>query len=332
MKERKRIVLILLLSIFILNLINTVNVLGEQIVLNNNNKEYIIVDITGNGDYKSIMDAIDNAQSDYTIFIKKGEYSEIINIKKQINLIGEDRENTLINTISTTNKYAINIGASGTKIQHLTIKNSGPGIYTSGIRITASNTEINNCKIFETPIGIAIWTSNNVIKNCIFEGCKDEGIALLGTSNSQCNNNKILNCIFQENCDGIELQYASKNTIENCEFYNNTHSGIDAICSQNNENIISNCKIINNNVHGIYFSSSSNNKIVDCTIANNKNGNIILLKNSENNEIINVIYEIEQKTEKITEQTTTLIREFQQRFLRNYYFGKNYESMHWRNF
>jgi parallel beta-helix repeat protein len=285
MKRAIRIVSLTLLTAILLNLTVVMNVQAEQITLTNNEKNTIIVDINEDGDYKSIQEAINNAQPGSKIYIKKGEYCEIINIKKQIELIGEDKEHTLINPVSESNKFAINLGAPNAKIRDLSIKNRGPGLYTSGVRITASSTEIDNCKIYDTPVGIAIWTSDNIIKDCYFKGCKDEGIALLGTSYSDCNNNKIINSVFQENCDGIELQYSSRNTIDNCEFYDNTHSGIDAIASSNDENIISNCEIYNNEAQGVYLASSSDNQIIDCLISDNKNGNVVMSKNSYNNEI-----------------------------------------------
>jgi len=320
MKRRVRIAALALFTILFFNLAIVLSVQAEQIIITDIEKNVIIVDINGEGDYSSIQDAINNAQTGSKIYIKKGEYSEIINIRKQIELIGEDKNLTLINPISETNKYAIYLGADKAIIRDLSIKNRGPGLYTSAIRITASNTEIYNCNIFDTPVGIAIWTSDNKIENCYFSGCKDEGIALIGTSYSDCSNNKITNCIFIKNCDGIELQYSSRNTIDNCDFYENTHSGIDAIAKSNDENIISNCEIYNNDAHGIYLASSSNNQIIDCIISDNKNGDIVINKNSYNNEIINTdsnkVDNEEDKKEDPTRQINPFMIIFLQRFSR----------------
>ncbi|UCB58956.1 MAG: right-handed parallel beta-helix repeat-containing protein [Thermoplasmatales archaeon] len=247
----------------------------------------LIVDLKGFGDYRSIQDAINNAELGSTIYIKTGEYSEIIDIKKLIYLIGENKDTTIINPISEENKYAIRLGAPGSYLSSLTIINGASGLYSTGIKISASNTEIYNCNFYDTPVGLAVWTSGNNIENCFCKGCKDEGIALLGSKNSECIENQIKNCLFYDNCDGIELQYSSKNKIENCKFYNNTHSGIDAIAKLNDNNIILNCEIYNNKVHGIYLSASSNNQIINCNMANNKDGNIVMNKYSFDNQVIN---------------------------------------------
>jgi parallel beta-helix repeat protein len=157
-----------------------------------------------------------------------------------------------------------------------------------------------------------MFTSGNLVKNCEFWGCKDEGIALIGSSFSDCKNNKIIDSIFHDNCDGIELQYAKENTISDCEFFNNYHTGIDAISSENDRNEIINCKIYNNTVHGIYLHSSSENLISDCMFSNNIDGDIIETKNSKNNKIINSLYEHELNN--IREMLLNFLMFFQKRY------------------
>lgn len=278
------ILLIILLMYLQINIFTNAH---ADIIKSDTVKSYGIVDKTGGGDYKTIQDAVNNAPDDSTIYITAGIYNETINIKNRIKLVGEDKDKTIINPISEENKYAICLGAPGVIISNLNITNGAPGLYTTAVQISAPNTKIYNCNIHDTPIGIAIWTSNNTIENCIFNRCSDEGIALLGSKYSQCNNNRITNCIFYDNCDGIEMQYSSNNIISHCSFYENSHMGIDAIASSNNENTISNCEIYNNAVNGIYLASSSNNNIIDCSISNNRDGDVVTTKNSFNNDIEN---------------------------------------------
>ena len=270
---------ILIIAILFFQL--TINASGLQI--SKSEDSYIIVDKTSNGDYTSIQQAIDDAKPGSTIFVKNGEYFELIEINKKINLVGENKENTIINPESKKNKYAVLVSESGTKIEGFTIKNRGPGIYTSSLRILVDSVIIEGCNIVDTPVGITVWSSGNIINNCYFSGCADEGIALIGSNYLKCENNRITNCTFYDNCDGIELQLSSGNFISDCEFYENTHTGIDAIRESNNNNVITNCKIFRNQVHGIYFASSNDNQIIDCEIYDNLADNIFFNKNSKNN-------------------------------------------------
>jgi parallel beta-helix repeat protein len=246
----------------------------------------VIVDKNGNGDYQTINKAIKNSPVGSEIYIRNGEYKEILEIKKQIYLIGEGKDTTIINPISKENKYAVLLGAPEIKINKLSITNGAPGLYTSAIRITADNIEIKNCNIYNTPVGISVWSSNNKIENCDFNNCKDEGIALIGSSYYECNNNQITNCRFIENGDGIELAYSSNNIISGCEFYRNSYAGIDSISSSNKKNTIIDCKISENKVYGIYLGSSSENKIMNCDVTNNKQGAIVENGEFHQNEII----------------------------------------------
>ena len=270
----------------LIQLVFTIDVAGINITTGSQQHD-LVVDKSGNGDFTSIQQAIDYARSGSTVYVKSGEYTEIVEIKKSLSLVGEDKESTLINPISEENKYAVYVGVPNVVVSGFTITNGAPGLYPQSIKIVADSNKISDCNIFDTSVGIAIWTNNNIIENCVFKGCRDEGIALLGSKNNPCNYNTISNCVFYSNCDGIELQYSSENTISYCEIYENTHSGIDAIASNNNKNIISNCNIYSNNVHGIYLSSSKENKIVNCEIKNNVDGDIIMNKYSTDNEIIN---------------------------------------------
>jgi len=136
-------------------------------------------------------------------------------------------------------------------------------IYESGIDINEDNQIIENMVFYDIPIGIAVWSSNNLIANCTFIGCSDEGILLIGS------NNVIDNCVFYGCVDGIELQKSSDNTIINCRFLNNTHAGIDAIRENNNNNNFISC-LFYGNPYGCFFKESENNRFIDCNFMYNK--------------------------------------------------------------
>ncbi len=110
MKRSIKIIALSLTIILLAQLIIIVNAQAEQIILTNN-EGYLIVDKNGDGNFKTIQEAVNHAQSGSTVYVKKGVYSEIIVIKKQISLVGEDKDSTLISPISEKNKYAIHLGA-----------------------------------------------------------------------------------------------------------------------------------------------------------------------------------------------------------------------------
>jgi parallel beta-helix repeat protein len=227
----------------------------------------------------SLQEAINRASPESTLQLEAATYTEILVINKPLHLSGRGSMDTCLNVNSAVNGYAIVVSAEGVTISNLTIINQGPGLYTTGIKVCADHTIIRNCTFSHTPIGIALWTSTNTISNCEFNGCDDEGIALLGTEITPCSNNIISSCTFHNNCDGIELQYATHNSISSCMFAHNTHAGLDLIVSNNTDNTISHCMFQGNEGFGLYLAKSSQNRIIECSFSNDT---VLLVHASEN--------------------------------------------------
>jgi parallel beta-helix repeat protein len=275
-KHTKRL-LILLTTVLFLSITFFVPGINGVTPQKNTVQDPVIVEDISRGT-TTIQDAIDCAQPNSTIHLPAGTYTEILTINKPLHLKGEGTTRTFVSPTSANNGYALRIIAKGVTLSDLDITNKGPGLYTTGVKISASNTTIQNCTFHDTPIGIAIWSSENTISSCEFSGCDDEGLVLLGTSTTACTNNTISSCDFYENCDGIELQYATDNTIDSCTFIQNTHAGIDAIESNNNNNIISHCEFTANQGFGLYLAGSSHNMITGCSFVDDS---ITLLHASE---------------------------------------------------
>ena len=72
---------------------------------------------SGEGNYSSIQQAVDDATDGDIIFVYSGTYNESVLVNKQIKLIGENRDNTII----AATGYAINITANNVEILQFTI-------------------------------------------------------------------------------------------------------------------------------------------------------------------------------------------------------------------
>ena len=97
---------------------------GESGVKNTNRGSKILyVGGTGAGNYTKIQDAVDNASNGDTVFVFKGIYKEHINVTKTLNLIGENRNNTIIN--GSNKGTIVNISANWVNISNFNIRNSG---------------------------------------------------------------------------------------------------------------------------------------------------------------------------------------------------------------
>ncbi|MFC1749571.1 nitrous oxide reductase family maturation protein NosD [Pseudomonadota bacterium] len=118
----------------------------------------IYVDDDGEADYNNIQDAIDAASENDTIFVYSGWYNETLLIEKQVTLIGENRETTLIDGGGRDD--VITLGSERIKISNFTIQNScndvRVGWWKAGIRILSSHVIIEENIIQNNLLGIFI--------------------------------------------------------------------------------------------------------------------------------------------------------------------------------
>jgi len=215
----------------------------------------------------NIQTIIDHAPPNTTLHLTAGTYTEIISINTSLRLQGDGPTQTILQTISSTNGYAIRITANGVTLNGLHISNQGSGLYATGVKLCAEHTTIQNCTFHDTPIGIADWGSKNTITDCDFYDCDDEGIVLLSTTATPCTHTIITTCRFTNNCDGIELQYTQDTLIDSCTFTSNTHAGIDAIATHTTNTTLSHCTFHDNQGYGLYLAEATHTQIASCTFS-----------------------------------------------------------------
>lgn len=198
----------------------------EKPIMPSSNGKTLYVGGSGPNNYTKIQDAINDSSGGDTVFVydDSSPYNEDIKISKSINLIGENRETTVIN--GTKYKDVVFIDkVNRVNINGFTIQNSGDlHHYYSGIKLDSSSF----CII-----------SNNILRNNS-EGV-NIGINYCDSDDSRiCRRNVISNNLFYNNyiewggylergC-GIEIAYAFNTRITQNTFINNQNS-IVIICS-----------------------------------------------------------------------------------------------------
>jgi len=216
--------------------------------------------------FLTIQDAIDNNDTldGHTIYVKNGTYYENVIVNKTINLIGEDKNSTIVD--DNGGGDIIYVSADRVNISGFHIKNSGD----NGIRVESNYNNISHNIIgFNDECGIELsHSSNNIISfNHIHNNSQAEcGISL----DEYCNSNIISWNRIENQSIGIMFFISKNNTITENEILNN-HDGIliQITCSENTINR----NIIKNNFLGIYINGDNfpcdNNSIFHNTLMNN---------------------------------------------------------------
>jgi len=167
---------------------------------------------SGPGNYSTIQEAIDDANPGDTVFVydDSSPYYENVVIEKTINLVGEDKDTTIID---------------GSRV--------GDGVYVSANCVNISRFKIQNCKekcIYLVDCNETIISGNILVNS-------DWGIQLVNS-----NDNKIIDCQISSNMWGINIgsnisSSGNNNTISNCVISNNFALGVHLFsCLNNNIN------------------------------------------------------------------------------------------------
>jgi len=297
MKKKKYIqkffTITIILLLFGTSILPIVSSLSYQISFNGSlDGNTLYVGGNGPGNYTKIQDAIDNASNGDTVFVynDSSPYSENITIDKSIQLIGEDRDSTLIN--GTGIIYTIDIKADDVNVQGFSIQNQ-----LGGIRVRSNNNKIinNNISSSHRPaISVEFnfpdcrYLNNTISENII--ACRNcQGIITWSNSTFITNN-----YIREHDSGGIAV-YSDNNIISSNTVINEID--VDPMFLMGDIHVVGNNNIIQNNTliglpdktaKGIFIGGSgSRNNIVSNTIENYEYYGIHIYHEANNNSISN---------------------------------------------
>ena len=245
--------------------------------------------------YKTITEGVNNAKKGDIIYILKGKYSEQIIIDKSLHIIGENKEETIID--ANYNEYCFEINVENTQIEGLTIKNAGGYKENSLVKIKANNTKISDCILKRSKVGIFLnKTSENTIDNCTVYLC-GKGIYSKNSEKLKIKNTEVCNCgiglnliesndiqvkntYIHESGYAVFSDYSSNLSFEKCAVCDNNDNGGGVGLFNSNDIDFENCNIYHN---GFGFRIINSNKInIDyCNVQNNTHFGVWMEEDSE---------------------------------------------------
>jgi len=237
---------------------------------------------------KTIQEGIDNATVGDTVFVYNGTYYGIIMVNKPLSLLGEDKNNTVID--AAENNFNVIVSADSVNISKFTITNtSESSTFSVGLFIQHSNhsTISDNIIISNWGRGIRIDDSDNiVVKNNTFID-NGEGLAVQICSNTTIIDNNFFN-------DGLEIflcEYSIviNNTVngKHIVYYENVSDKIiDVNAGQvilyRCENITVQNQELTKTTTGILLFESNNCSLLDNNISSNKNKGLAMIYSDYN--------------------------------------------------
>jgi len=310
------VVIILLFSIL------TISSYGKNQIASFIDGKILYVGGLGPGNYSSIQDAINDICIGGTVFVYNGTYCENIVINKNVNLVGEDRNFTVID--GRGSNKAVRIAADNVCVNGFTIRNttrykhiwmsSGVEIYESNFVSIKNNVFLDNYNSVSIMNSTGCFFRDNIMFNCSisFYGFSLEYyVHDIDTSNIA--NGKLIyyyrNCnglstpsdageLILVNCSGftvsnlaisnvsisVQLCYSHDNIVKDNRFFNNAE-GIYLF--ESDHNVIRNNTCYGNDWDGIFLYFSEHNIVKNNNCS--KNGGGIILYDSMYNKIVSNI-------------------------------------------
>ena len=197
----------------------------------------------GEGNYSRIQSAIENASEGANIFVYNGSYYENIIIDIPLRLIGENKNNTIIDGGGINS--VITIISDNVSITGFTIESSGDRFPDAGIAVRSNNNLI---------------TENILIYNFY-------GMVLLSASSNLIADNHIVD---NHQC-GIYFSGATHNRLINNVVENQPFNGF-GLYDFSNSNIIQGNTLIHNQLNGVNIRDSFDNTVIGNTFIENHIG------------------------------------------------------------
>lgn len=206
-------------------------------------KPTLYVGGSGPGNYTRIQAALDNVTTGGTVIVFPGTYHEHIVVTTPVHLIGDNKDNTIID--GDNEEYVVSLGAGNSTLSGFTIMHSGRTFPEAGVYVKSDKNIV----------------SGNILTENYY------GMRLESTKNNTITSNEI---IYNLRC-GIYFSRASDNILTGNIVSNHSFNGFGLYEFSNNNTLLENI-LSQNNFSGINIRDSMGNHVVDNRIFGDRIG------------------------------------------------------------
>ncbi|MEA5565301.1 right-handed parallel beta-helix repeat-containing protein [Anabaena sp. UHCC 0399] len=235
------------------------------------NKSTITVSKLAGSDYKTIAEAIENAQPNTRIVVQPGLYLEGVVINKPLEIIGDGSTADIV--IESQNSDCIIMKSDHAKVSGLTLRctagKNNKKFYA--VDIPQGELVLENCNISSDSLAcVAIHnsTANPIIRNCEIHDSKASGVFVYDSGQGT-----IEDCyIFNSTLSGVTIQEGGNPTVQRCRIRD---GGI--LIDKDGRGNISNCEIFSTTLGaGIEIRKNGNPSVEKCEIRDGKGGGVLV--------------------------------------------------------
>ena len=231
-------------------------------------------------DFPTIQEAINNATDGDQVFVSNGTYHENVVVNKTINLVGEDRNITMID--ADGGSFGVSVVSENVSIVGFTIQNSSANIVQV---FNVKNFNLTGNSLAQGSLGVYLSNAKsgrvvgNSISNVLIGVClKSCNGTLIGSNNVTDNQNSGVlvsdssnvvvgsNLLSKNVNQGLFLNYSSGNVVSKNVLVNN---GVGLRLQYSNGNMVTENDATSNGLEGLSLYSSSGNSVSSNIISYN---------------------------------------------------------------
>jgi parallel beta-helix repeat protein len=239
----------------------------------------------------TITQGVTNATAGGTVYVYNGTYYDHVTVSKQLSLIGESRNNVIVDGNGTGNIFYVTV--NGVIIDTFTITRGAYGIST-----TSSSNKIANCTVYNTTeYGIYLKSStSSQVTNCDVHNNIQWGLYILTSTTNKLRNNTMHDNLYNFAVDTSGLTPPVSHFIQDIDT-SNTVSGkpIYYLVGQSNRELnethnmgyvglvsCTNITAKNADVNGVVVAGTIRSRISNISSHNSKNGIAITISSNDN--------------------------------------------------
>ncbi len=241
-------------------------------------KSTLTVSPSGTGDYKTISEAISNADPGTRISVRPGLYQESLIINKPLEIIGDGLKADII--IESTDSSCISMQTDHATVSGLTLQGRAAlkNKKYFAVDIPQGELLLVDCEITSDSlscVGIYGSTTNPVIRNCQIHEGKGGGVFIY--ENAQ---GRVEDCdIFNNDYSGVSIEKGGNLVIRQCKIHDGKSSGI--LVYEKGQGTVEDCEIFGNTLSGVEIREGGNPVIRQCKIHDAKQNGILVQKNGQ---------------------------------------------------
>jgi len=233
--------------------------------------------------FDHIQDGIDAVEPGSAVYVFEGVYTEHLSIDIPLQLVGENKESTIID--GDGSDTVITVTADNVTIKGFTIQHSGPTYLDCGIAIQANRTVITQNIITHNRVGVYITWYDVFYEDIITKNMVTHNEVGIIIDNQYYSRHIISENIISDNTDtGVQMFYSQGNGIWENSITRNNYAGISLYESQ--YQIIRDNRIIENYQYGIFLETSQKNTFSSNIFIYNGNSGLHLYTLSDENIIV----------------------------------------------